>query len=397
VQFVPDWKLKTVKTSEVKPASGVKQAYLAGALSEEEAVRYLLRDAEVESEDRARQLLYEWGLENGEKKYDGLLAAVRAGDADAFQSRWDELTGYGYSEKSLHSAVKSAVKEWYQGTGEDGGLRMGKQKAIDALVQYGGMRRREAEATVQEWTSYVSSPEKLQYDEIKDAYLDGEITRERAEEMRALYGTKDEDEAAAEVNTWRCEKETGIPYSDVKNAYLDGEIDLKEATRIRVEYGGQSREDAEEETNKWRCEKETGIVYDEIREAYNERRITSQQVRKMLTTYGGLSEDDAEGKLLQYDYAGTNAALESSSVAEATRYYMDLAGLNIGKETWHATWKDCNAMSADKDENGKTVTDSKLKKVAAYIDGLNLTVAQKDALFLQFYAEKQLRKTPWHN
>ena len=397
VQFVPDWKLKTVKTSEVKPAAGVKQAYLAGALSEEDAVRYLLRDAEVESEDRARQLLYEWGLEKGEKKYDALLAAVKAGDADAFQSQWDEMTDYGYSEKSLHSAVKSAVKEWYQGTGEDGGLRMGKQKAIDALVQYGGMRRREAEQTVQEWTSYVSSPEKLQYDEIKDAYLDGEISRERAEEMRALYGAKDEDEAAAEVNKWRCEKETGIPYSDVKNAYLDGEIDLKEATRIRMEYGGQSREDAEKEVNKWRCEKETGIVYDEIRDLYVRKEITAQQVRKMLTTYGGYSEDDAEGELLQYDFAGKNPELKDISKKAATDYYFDLAGLGIEKETWHAVWKAENALQSDKDENGKTVTDSKLKKVAAYIDGLNLTAAQKDALFLQFYKESKLWKTPWHN
>jgi hypothetical protein len=394
VQSVPDWKLKTIKTSEVKPQAGIKQAYLAGALSDEEAIRYLMRDADVESEDRARQLLYEWGLEKGHKKYDDLLAAVRSGDGTA-GAEWQKLLDNGYSEKTLQSAVRTAVKEWYQGTA-DNGSRMSKQAAIEALVKYGGMRRKEAEETVQEWTAYVSSPEKLQYDEIRQAYVDGEITPERAVEMRVLYGGQSQADAEKEVNTWRCEKETGIAYNDLNNAYLDGEITQEEAVRCRMEYGGQSQADAEKEVNTWRCEKETGIAYEDIQYAYTSGQISSQQVRTMLTTYGGKDEDEAEGELMRYDYIGTNPNLDGSSAAEATRYYTDLSGLGIDKDTWHEIWHTGNSITADKDENGKTVKDSRMNKVAAYIDGFNLSPAAKDALFLQFYSSKNLRKTPWH-
>lgn len=493
VQMVPDWKLKTIKTGRSKPEASIKQAYQAGALSEEDAVRYLLRDAEIESEDKAKQKVYEWGLGKDEKKYDAMLSAIHEGDSDGANAAWQNLRDKGYSEETLHSAVKTAVKAWYQGTSEDG-KRLSKQKTIDALVQHGGMRRAEAEAEVQEWTSYVSSPEKLQYDEIQEAYVSGEISAERAAEMRALYGGKSEREAESEVRKWSCEKETGIKYGDLDEAFIDGEITESEAISYRMQYGGETREkaqktlrewsylkdtgtayndvregyvsgelsmeqavnarvkyggqnkvdaerevqkwtceketglryedlqdlylsseisaeraaelqvkygsktreDAETEVEHWRCYKETGVKYDDIRKAYVGNEISAGQVRQMLTTYGGMSADAVEGKLLQYDFAGSNVELWDVSEKAAANYYIFLSGTGMQKETWYQTWKALNGFESDKDKNGKTVKDSLLLKRAAYIDGLNLTSRQKDLVFLTMYDEKNLKKTPWH-
>jgi hypothetical protein len=273
---------------------------------------------------------------------------------------------------------------------------MNKQAAIDALVQYGGMRRREAEETVQEWTSYVSSPEKLQYDEIREAYVNGDISAERAAEMQVLFGGKREASAAAEVNEWRCEKETGIKYEELDDAYLDGEITQEEAVEYRIRYGGQKRADAEAEVNRWRCEKETGIKYTEIRDAYLDKEITGSQARDMMMKYGGKNEDDAEGARLQYDFAGRDPELQGISAKAATDYFVYLSSSGISRQTWYNAWKTMNGMESDKDANGKTVSGSLMNKRMEYIDSLNLTPQQKDLLFLTQYDEKNLRKTPWH-
>ena len=54
-------------------------------------------------------------------------------------------------------------------------------------------------------------------------------------------------------------------------------------------------------------------------------------------------------------------------------------------------------MTADKDEDGKTITGSKKAKVCDYIDELDLTVEQKDILYLMSgYKENSLPYTPWH-
>ena len=54
-------------------------------------------------------------------------------------------------------------------------------------------------------------------------------------------------------------------------------------------------------------------------------------------------------------------------------------------------------MTADKDEDGKTITGSKKAKVCDYIDELDLTVEQKDLLYLlSGYKENSLPYTPWH-
>lgn len=61
---------------------------------------------------------------------------------------------------------------------------------------------------------------------------------------------------------------------------------------------------------------------------------------------------------------------------------------------WRETYANTNST---RDENGKEVKGQKKKdKILAYIDGLNLTREQKDALFLEEYKESGLSDTPWH-
>ncbi len=590
VQSVPGWQLKTVKRGTVTPTSSIKQAFEAGAISEEEAIRYLMRDAEIETEEKAKQKVFEWGLEKGTKKYDKLLNAVRSGQ-DSKAAR-DELLQAGFSEDTLRSQVRTAVKAWYQGTAEDGRPRIDKEAAIRMLVKEAGMSQRDAEAKVREWSSFVSSPEKLQFEEIQDAFIAGEITAARAAEMRMLYGGKSKPDAQAEVLKWSCEKETGIAFNDLQDAWLDGEISDSEAveyqvkyggkTKVqaqqalqqwryvkdtggdyndvkqgflegsiseqdaidaRVDYGGQTRIDAQKEVRKWTCEKETGIDYDDmkdawlegeisdseameyqmkyggqtkyeaektvrewtytkdtghdydklqqeyvkgelskeqsvkarmhyggqtrvdaekevrqwdceketgirysklqelylggeldgaraselqvqyggktqaeakgevlhwqcekdtgvkyvnIRDAYVGQEISRKQAGNMLAKYGGYNEEAVESKLKQYDFAGTDPNLKDVSEKSAELWYSSIEGSGISKEQWYKAYKETYAFESDKDSKGKTIKDSLLNKRAAYIDSLQLNSTQKDLIFLAFYKESNLRKTPWH-
>ncbi len=58
-----------------------------------------------------------------------------------------------------------------------------------------------------------------------------------------------------------------------------------------------------------------------------------------------------------------------------------------------------NAISADKDDNGKSIAGSKKEKVAAYIDGLDLDDEQKDFMFTTVagYGESSLEDAQWHD
>ena len=68
------------------------------------------------------------------------------------------------------------------------------------------------------------------------------------------------------------------------------------------------------------------------------------------------------------------------------------------KSDTYITWREkYNTTKSTRDENGKEVKgQTKKDKILAYIDGLNLTKDQKDALFLEEYKESGLKDTPWH-
>ena len=54
-------------------------------------------------------------------------------------------------------------------------------------------------------------------------------------------------------------------------------------------------------------------------------------------------------------------------------------------------------LFADKDDDGKSISGSKKEKIVAFIDGMDITDEQKDALYLAAgYTEKSLKTAPWN-
>lgn len=370
---------------------------------------------------------------NSEQLYDALVSG-NAKQADRVKARFED-------ESAAQAAVKKVIREKFAPT--DGGKQsIDKQTAIKQLQDYAGMSKQEAEKQVAKWTvslaygfEYGDTKDEylngnitidkakrvlmgagatdmeadaktlqwkfekdtgIAYDDMPDAYVSGDISRSDAVNYLVKYGKTYRTDAEATVQQWQCEKDTGFKYSELKDLYVAGTISADRAAALRSKYGGTSEDDAKSTVLQWQCVKDTGIEYSDIRKAYEEKRVSGETVENMLMKYGGKSKGDATARREKYDFTIANPGTEDISDAAVQKYNESVAAAGISGKDYYTSWQMYNRTESDYDENGKPISYSKLYKIAAYIDSLNLTNAQKDAMFCAFYTARNLRRTPWH-
>lgn len=285
----------TIHTYDSGPENQIKYGLMDGYLTREEAQQLLLDKGLADDEDDAYWKVDKWAT--GEGKYDEALAAVLSGDKAAFDAQAKELKEHGIGEKQLQSKVRSQTEEWYVGD-DDGKRSITKEQALKILQQYGG---------------------------------------------------KDADEAQKLVQKWTCEVVTGTDYDDIKDLYLDG-------------------------------------------------KLTRSRAVDMLVRYGGMTQEDAQNKIDTADFVKAHPECDGISVDAVQKYNEQAkpAGLDAG--TFWEAYQFKNDARTARDSNGKAIRgQGTMDKVAAYIDGLNLSREQKNALFLCFYSQKSLGKIRWSN
>lgn len=285
----------TIHTYDSGPENQIKYGLKDGYLTREEAQQLLVEKGLADNEDDAYWKVDKWAT--GEGKYDEALAAVLSGDKAAFDAQAKELKEHGIGEKQLQSAVRSQTEEWYVGD-DDGKRSITKEQALKILQQYGG---------------------------------------------------KDTDEAQKLVQKWTCEVVTGTDYNDIKDLYLDG-------------------------------------------------KLTRSRAVDMLVRYGGMKQEDAQNKIDTADFVKAHPECDGISVEAVQKYNEQAkpAGLDAG--TFWEAHQFKNDARTTYDSNGKAISGKgAMDKVAAYIDGLNISREQKNALFLCFYSQKSLGKIRWSN
>lgn len=285
----------TIHTYDSGPENQIKYGLKDGYLTREEAQKLLLDKGIEDDEDDAYWKVDKWAT--GEGKYDEALAAVLGGDRAAFDAQAKELSEHGIGEKQLQSKVCSQTKKWYVGD-DDGKRAVTKEQALKILQQYGG---------------------------------------------------KDSDEAHELVQKWTCEVVTGTDYDDIKDLYLDG-------------------------------------------------KITRSRAVDMMVRYGGMKQEDAQNKIDTADFVKAHPECDGISVEAVQKYNEQAkpAGLDAG--TFWEAYQFKNDARTTRDSNGKAISgQGAMNKVAAYIDGLNISSAQKNALFLCFYSQTSLNKIRWSN
>ena len=285
----------TIHTYDSGPENQIKYGLKDGYLTREEAQKLLLEKGLADNEDDAYWKVDKWAT--GEGKYDEALAAVLSGDKAAFDAQAKELKEHGIGEKQLQSKVRSQTEKWYVGD-DDGKRSITKEQALKILQQYGG---------------------------------------------------KDTDEAQKLVQKWTCEVVTGTDYDDIKDLYLDG-------------------------------------------------KLTRSRAVDMLVRYGGMKQEDAQNKIATADFVKAHPECDGISVEAVQKYNEQAkpAGLDAG--TFWEAYQFKNDAKTTRDSNGKAISgQGAMDKVAAYIDGLDISSAQKSALFLCFYSQTSLNKIRWSN
>lgn len=178
--------------------NNIKYAYLDGNLTADEAMDELIRVGEAEDEDEAYFTVKEWDSGDASwSRFSELYGAVLEGKGYNEAAR--ELEEHGYSEREIRESVQSQIGKWYREKD------ISKAKAEALLKKHTELDEDEIDKFITEWSAKRETG--ISYDDIKESYLDGEISRERAVEMRAKYGGKSEEEAEDDVMAWDFERE----------------------------------------------------------------------------------------------------------------------------------------------------------------------------------------------
>ena len=194
---------------------------------------------------------------------------------------------------------------------------------------------------------------------------------------------------------------TGIPFSKIDDAFLAGEITQKRAEEMLITYGGYDSEKAHETMQKAAFTKDTGyeLTRTELQSLYTDGTYSRAEMKRMMLQYGySSSAESAEHSLVRWDFVGNDMSLDDISYTEAQAWYDTMQGMGFSKKAWlqFCQETDEKAIPADYDANGKGISGSRQKKVWAYIDSLDLTVEQKDALHCYYWSPKTAKKAPWH-
>nr|DAP53132.1 MAG TPA: Large polyvalent protein associated domain 23 [Caudoviricetes sp.] len=343
------WTGKKLRTYYPGVKTSVKYAYQDGYLTAEEAEKILINEGVAEDENDVYFMLDEWDSgKSSYSKYGAIKDAAKAGDKAAYKSALKDLTDHGITEKNAQSAIRSALKEWYQGT-EDTPQSVSKQDTIKKLQEFAGMSKADAEAAALEWT---------------------------------------------------CKIVTGVEYSDIKTAYLDGDVNAVKAKQMLMRYGGLTSEEADKRVQNYKFEEQYGFTYSRsnVQDEYIRGSISEATAKTMLTQYGGKTDEEAERSIQAFNFLRSYPEYDAEDITEAqiAKYYesVDGSGVSVREYVNYASF--IRSTSADVDADGNAINGSKMRKVMEYIDSLNLTSQQKDVLFLTQYAKSSLRKTPWH-
>ena len=205
--MAPSLKVKTYEPSE---QNEIKYAYADGYLTFEEAVTELIEQGLVDNEDEAYFTVQGWEVGEGYSRYDALYNAVRNGTG--VDTAINELTSHGYTESDIYSRIKSKTGEWYK-NGE-----ITKAQATSILDKYTDMERDDITEYVNKWSSVVVTG--IEYDDIDEEFMAGNITETRAIEMYTRYGSMTQEKATEKVAVLSFVKEhpesEGISYAAVK-------------------------------------------------------------------------------------------------------------------------------------------------------------------------------------
>ena len=316
-----------------------------------------------------------------ERRAKQMYKAIINDDVDKLQ----KLVQQYKTEAAADAALAKHIKSMYQND------ELSAEEARAQLEDYASMSEYDAKLAIDKLR--FEKEHGFAYDDMKQQYLEGAITDKDVVKFKVDYGDVDEDDAAKEVNQWRMEKETGLAYDKIKDYLTSEDITKQQAIEYRMEYGGQDLEDATVQVTKWMGEIETGIPYDKVEDYYRDGLVTYDELVDYYMKYWSYDELKAIQVADKRAFIGNDKRLEDASLAAVSGYYGYCEEASVDKYMYLTAYQFCYAVRADKDENGKSISGTALKKKLVYIDSLNLQPFQKTAVAKAIgITDKQLKK-----
>ncbi len=277
----------------------------------------------------------------------------------------------------------------------------------------------------------VKTYEAGEQNDIKYAYQDGYLTFEEAvQELIEQELVDNENEAYFTVSGWEAgdgysryvELENAVRagagvdeamgkllshgyaekdiYSHIRSKagewYKGGEISKQQATKILEQYTEMNGDEITKYINKWSSVVVTGIDYEDIGNEFMAGNITESRAIDMYIRYGSMTQEKAAEKVAVLSFVKEHPGCEGISYSAVEGYTQYCEKHGIDAATFYDVWQYKGAVFSDFNEDGQTISGSKKAKILDYIDSLELSKKQKDALYYALgYAKSTIKEAPW--
>ena len=346
-------------------ANRIKSGY-----KDQDAINTAIRKALRDNDPRIREAAIAWNANDldeymriakeiiAEKNFvqDDVVMAIRA---EANKLAPDDETSSNSKAKGLFTAEKFADAI------AQGDQAMANAIKIDLIqtAQKNGKTEEEAEK------SFASTAK----GELKELYLAGTLSKDKAINALSTYCDETEDEAEQRVVEWDFEEEHGFNYDDKKRQFVEGKISASEMKNILMQVEGKTDEEA------------SSSLVGYTRDAYEDGRFTRSKAAEIMVTYGDLTSEEAESKLR---YIDVKKQFPDTYVDDAwvDEYYEEVESSGISIEVF------VDYRNQVKSITGKDKKEGRM----AVINSMPISNAQKDAIyFAEGWAASKLHEAPW--
>ena len=410
----------TKKKAYTAMRSAIKDHYLAGDIDDATAISYMVNYCDDDEND-AYWKLEEWRhnakFEEDFGKYNEFYAAVQTGKD--LKATIKKYTDNGVTEETLRSQITDGFKDDYikMSNAERANIKGYLLNAMTVL----GNTRKEAEDKIKDWEFEAANG--FSYNNRKQEYLEGDITREQLENALVDYGGLDEEEVEDYFSDVLFEAEYGFAYNNTGKLYKDGELTRDEAYKIFTTQGEMSDEKANIKLKSLDFEIEHGYSYDEKKNKFLDGDITAAELKKYIMSVEGKTEEEASSALVSYvrdaysngeidknfaintmtNYAGVEREDAESKLryidikkqypdtyvddAWVEEYYEEVESSGIAMDVFF------DYRNQVKGITGKGKKEGRL----AVINSMPISNAQKDALYYaEGWAKSKIYEAPWH-
>lgn len=300
-----------------------------------------------------------------------LYAALIKGDAEHIQ----RVAGRYEDQAAAESAMRSAIKAHYLASD------ISAKTATQYMVRFCSMTEDEAYWKIQEWDYAAengSAEGYAKYDDFLSAVKTGK-------NLKSVIQTYTDN--GVELKTLKSQI-TGH-YKPRYITMTTGEkANIKGYLLNAMELCGDTRESAMERLSEWEFESKYGFENNDMKRVYMNGQISSADAVKILMEHRGYDQEYAQDTVSGWQFEADYPELVGKiSFSQYQRWEAEGKPNGVSVEVFTDV--------AEFRDDGSSASAKSQEEVAAYINSLNISKTQKDALWCCFWKESTLYKAPW--